>query len=199
MSRPTIDVSELPPLAFGHRGIVWWSTMGVIAIEGTMFVLMMVTYLYLKGRSPHWPPGFLPPDLLWGTANTGVLLASMVPNQFAKSAAERFDLRRARFWLLVAILFALVFNIIRIFEFRTLNVWWDSNAYGSVTWTLLGLHTTHILTDFIDSCVLAGVLYLGPVKPSMMVDVSENSAYWYFVVLAWLPIYALIYWAPRLA
>ena len=78
-------------------------------------------------------------------------------------------------------------------------MWWDSNAYGSVTWTLLGLHTTHILTDFIDSCVLAAVLYFGPVKPSLMVDLSENSLYWYFVVLAWLPIYALIYWAPRLA
>ena len=199
MSRPTIDVSALPPLAFGPRGIVWWATMGVIAIEGTMFVLVMVTYLYLKGRSPHWPPGFFPPDLLWGTVNTGVLLASLVPNQFAKSASERFDLRRARFWLLVALLFAAVFNIIRIFEFRTLNVWWDSNAYGSVTWTLLGLHTTHILTDFIDSCVLAGVLYFGPVKPSLMVDLAENSLYWYFVVFAWLPIYALIYWAPRLA
>ena len=41
MSRPAIDVSELPPLAFGHRGIVWWATMGVIAIEGTMFVLTL--------------------------------------------------------------------------------------------------------------------------------------------------------------
>ena len=78
-------------------------------------------------------------------------------------------------------------------------MWWDSNAYGSVTWTLLGLHTTHILTDVIDSFVLAGVLYFGPVKPSLMVDLSENSLYWYFVVLAWLPIYALIYWAPRIA
>jgi cytochrome c oxidase subunit III len=199
VSQRTIDVSELPPLAFGHRGIVWWATMGVVAIEGTMFVLMIVAYLYLKGRSPHWPPGFFPPDLLWGTLNTGVLLVSMVPNQFAKSAAERFDMRRARFWLLVALAFGLAFNIIRIFEFRTLNVWWDSNAYGSVTWTLLGLHTTHILTDFLDSTVLAGVLYFGPVKPSLMVDLAENSLYWYFVVLAWLPIYALIYWAPRLA
>ena len=199
MSRPAIDVSELPPLAFGHRGIVWWATMGVVAIEGTMFGLMIVTYLYLKGRSPHWPPGFFPPDLLWGTVNTGVLLVSLVPNQLAKSAAERFDMRRARLWLAVALAFAAAFNIVRIFEFRTLNVWWDSNAYGSVTWTLLGLHTTHILTDFIDSCVLAGVLYFGPVKPSLMVDLSENCLYWYFVVLAWLPIYALIYWAPRLA
>jgi cytochrome c oxidase subunit I+III len=28
--------------------------------------------------------------------------------------------------------------------------------------------------------------------------VSENALYWYFVVLSWLPIYAVIYLAPRL-
>ena len=52
---------------------------------------------------------------------------------------------------------------------------------------------------FVPAGVLAAVLYFGPVKSSLMVDVSENSLYWYFVVVAWLPIYALIYWAPRLA
>jgi cytochrome c oxidase subunit III len=199
VSRPAIDVSGLPPVAFGHRSTVWWPTMGVIAIEGTMFVLVMVAYLYLKGRSPHWPPGFFPPDLLWGTLNTGVMLLSAIPNQLTKSAAERFDLRKARLWLLVCLAFGVAFNVIRIFEFRALNVWWDSNAYGSITWALLGFHTAHILTDFADSCVLALVLFRGPLKLSHLVDVSENALYWYFVVLAWLPIYALIYWAPRFA
>jgi len=160
---------------------------------------VIVSYLYIKGRNPHWAPGVLPPALRWGTLNTIVLLVSCVPNQLTKKAAEKMDLKGVQLWMVVCLVFAAAFNIIRIFEFRSLNVWWDSNAYGSVTWTLLGLHTTHILTDFIDSCVLAAVLYFGPVKPSLMVDLSENSLYWYFVVLAWLPIYALIYWAPRLA
>jgi cytochrome c oxidase subunit I+III len=31
------------------------------------------------------------------------------------------------------------------------------------------------------------------------VDASENAMYWYFVVIAWLPIYAVIYLAPRIA
>ena len=30
------------------------------------------------------------------------------------------------------------------------------------------------------------------------VDVEENCVYWYFVVVSWLPIYGVIYWAPRL-
>jgi cytochrome c oxidase subunit III len=29
-------------------------------------------------------------------------------------------------------------------------------------------------------------------------DVADNCLYWHFVAVAWLPIYALVYWAPRI-
>jgi cytochrome c oxidase subunit 3 len=199
VNRQVIDVSHLPSYAFHHRSIIWWGTMGIIVIEGMIFALLIVSYLYLKGRSPQWPPGHFSPELFWGTLNTAVLLASAIPNQLVKRAAERFDLGKVRLWMVVALAFGLGFNVIRIFEFGALNVWWDDNAYGSVVWTLLGAHTLHILTDFVDSSVLLAVLFIGPIEESHFVDVSDNSMYWYFVVLSWLPIYAVIYIAPRLS
>ena len=75
---------------------------------------------------------------------------------------------------------------------------WDRDAYGSIVWLLLGLHTTHIVTDFLDSAVLTVLMFIGPIEEKRFVDVEENAVYWYFVVLAWLPIYGVIYWAPRL-
>jgi cytochrome c oxidase subunit 3 len=198
-TRAAIDVQHLPTYAFGHRSIVWWATVGLIAIEGAMFALVITSYLFLKGRAPHWPPGLDPPGLLWGTVNTLVLLASLVPNELAKRAAERLDLQKVRLWMVVAIAFAVAFNVIRVFEFRSLNVWFDENAYGSIVWALLGFHTAHILTDLLDSSVLAVLMFTGPLEEKRFVDVSENALYWYFVVAAWLPIYALIYFAPRLA
>lgn len=199
MSRPIIDAAALPRFAFGHRSILWWGTMSLVAIEGTMFALVMTSYLYIKGRNPHWPPGQFPPPLLWGTLNTIVLLLSLGPNELTKRAAERMNLRQVQLWMVVCLLFAGAFNIIRVFEFRALNVWWDTNAYGSVVWTLLAFHTTHILTDLLDTLVLAVLIFTGPLEEKRFVDVSENSLYWYFVVLAWLPIYGLIYFAPRVA
>jgi heme/copper-type cytochrome/quinol oxidase subunit 3 len=199
MTAPVINVKPLPEYAFGHRSMLSWSTLGLFAIEGMVFALMIANYLYLKGREPHWPPGVFPPDLLWGTVNTAILLASLVPNQLTKRAAEDFDIRGIRIWLSTAIAFAVLFNAVRILEFQSLNVWWDTNAYGSVVWTLLGLHTAHLLTDLIDSAVLCVLFVTGPLEEKRFVDVSENSFYWYFVVAAWLPIYALIYLAPRLA
>jgi cytochrome c oxidase subunit III len=199
VTRLALDVGHLPNYAFGHRSVVWWATMGMIAIEGAMFALVMTGYLYLKGRAPHWPPGVEPPDLVWGTVNTAVLLVSLVPNQLAKIAGERLDLAKVRLWMLVCIGFGVAFNVIRIWEFKALNVWFDENAYGSIVWALLGFHTTHILTDLLDTAVLAVLMFTGPLEEKRFVDISENALYWYFVVAAWLPIYALIYLAPRLA
>jgi heme/copper-type cytochrome/quinol oxidase subunit 3 len=137
--------------------------------------------------------------LFWGTLNTIVLLVSTIPNQLTKHYAEKFDLRKVQLGLLVCMAFGIAFNIIRIFEFQSLNVWWDQNAYGSIVWFLLGMHTAHILTDVLDTGVLTVLMFVGPLEKKRFVDISENSFYWYFVVLSWLPIYGLIYFAPRLA
>lgn len=196
--RVAIDVANIPNHAFGHRSVMWWATMCMIAIEGTVFALTITSYLYLKGRVPHWPPGAPAPGLFWGTLNTVILVASAIPNAFARRAAERFDLGGVRLWMAVCLVFALAFNAVRFLEFTTLHVRWDSNAYGSVTWALLGFHTTHVLTDLLDSTVLAGVMFFGRLDEQRFVDVSENAMYWNFVVLSWLPIYALIYLAPRI-
>jgi cytochrome c oxidase subunit 3 len=198
MTIKVLDVSALPSFAFGHRSILWWATMGMILIEATAFGLLIAAYVFLKWRVPDWPPGFAPPDLLWGTVTTVIVLASAVPNELAKRAAERLDLPRTQLWVWVSVLFAIAFCVTRAFEFTALNVWWDSNAYGSIVWTLLGIHTAHVVTDIIDTGVLGTMLVAAPVDANRFVDISENAFYYYFVVGSWLPIYGFIYLAPRI-
>jgi heme/copper-type cytochrome/quinol oxidase subunit 3 len=195
----TLDVRSLPPGAFGSRSLLWWGTLGIVLIEGTAFALAIGAYFFLVTRAPSWPPsGVIPPALRWGTLNTLVLLVSLVPNELAKRAGEKVDLGGVRLWMTVCLLFGVLFNTVRVFEFRHLNVMWDHDSYGSIVWLLLGLHTTHIVTDFLDTAVLTVLMFTGPVEEHRFVDVEENAVYWYFVVLAWLPIYGVIYWAPRL-
>ena len=192
-----IDARTLPSFAFGSRNTMWWGTLGVAAIEGTAFALAIMVYVYVRTRVDTWPPSAAAPDLFWGTLNTVILLVSCIPNHLAKKAGERLDLRGVRIWMVVCVLFALAFIVIRAFEFTALNVRWNTNAYGSAVWFLLGLHTTHLVTDFYDTVVLTVLFYTGPLEEKRYVDVSENAFYWYFVVLAWLPIYFVIYWGPR--
>jgi heme/copper-type cytochrome/quinol oxidase subunit 3 len=195
----TLDVGGLAPGGFGSRSLMFWGTLGLCLIEGTVFALAIAAYFYFRTRMPVWPPdGVAPPDLTWGTVNTLILIVSMVPNQLAKRAGEHVDRRGVRIWMVVCLLFGIAFNVTRIYEFRHLNVYWDRDSYGSIVWMLLSLHTTHIVTDFLDTAVLAVLMFIGPVEEKRFIDVEENAVYWYFVVLAWLPMYFVIYWAPRL-
>lgn len=197
MSTHDINVARLPTYVYGSRSMMWWGTMGLMLIEGTVFAITVVVYFYLRSHSSTWPVNRAP-ELFWGGVNTAIMLGSLLPNWLAKRAAEREDKQGARKWLVACLFFALAFLVVRVFEFGALNTRWDSNAYGSVVWMLLALHTTHLVTDTIDTAVLAVLMFTGPLEGKRFVDVSENAMYWYFVVGSWLPIYAVIYWGARL-
>jgi cytochrome c oxidase subunit 3 len=193
------DVSGLPDHAFGSRSLIYWGTINFMLVEGMGFVLAGGGYLYLRGQASHWPPlGTRPPDLLWGTLFTLVLLVSLVPNWIAEKASLKYDLKKSRFFMLIVLGFAIVGMVLRGMEFSHLNTRWDANAYGSIVWALIFLHTTHIVTDLADTGVLTAFMYTHDVDGERFSDVEDNCGYWNFVVLTWLPIYALIYWAPRL-
>jgi cytochrome c oxidase subunit I+III len=193
-----LDVSQLPSFGFSHRSLMWWGTLGLMAIEGTVFALAVGTYFYLRSFASRWPMEDQPPALLWGTVNTLVLLASLWPTHLAKQAAERLDLRRVRLWLVVSCAFELAVLGVRVLEFQSINCRWDGSAYGSIVWMLLGLHTLHLITDAYDTLVLTVLMHTGPIEGKRYGDVSENSLYWYFVVWSWVPLYAVIYGVPRL-
>lgn len=192
-----LDVSGLPTYAFGNRSLMWWGTWGLIVIEGTIFAMAIVAYFYLRGLSASWPPGENPPALLWGTLNLFILLASSVPNEWTKKMAEKEDLGRVRTGLMVCLAFAAAFLVVRAFEFGALNARWDENAYASIVWALMVLHTIHLVTDVADTLVLTALMFTGEIEGKRFVDVSENAFYWYFVVFSWVPIYATVYVAPR--
>jgi heme/copper-type cytochrome/quinol oxidase subunit 3 len=197
--RFTRDLADLPTHGFSHRSLTWWGIIGFMLIEGSAFLLAIVTYFFLMSHQLEWAPRpWLPPDLLAGTLFTAVLLLSEIPNSMIKRAALAYDLATVQKLLLVMTLIGIPLFVLRGFEFNSLNVHWYDNAYGSILWALLLLHTTHILTDWVDTVVLWALMHTphGD-EPRRMVDTDENALYWRFVWLSWLPIYLLIYWVPR--
>jgi cytochrome c oxidase subunit III len=194
----SIDVSALPDHKFGHQGLIWWGTLGFMLIEGLMFVLALVVYYYFRVVNDQWPPSLPAPSLTPAAITTLILLASIVPNHLTKRYAEQYNLKAIRVWLVVCILFAAAATIARVFEFAALSSRWDQNAYASIVWVLLALHTSHLVTDLIDTVVLTAIVVATEVDGPRFVDVSENSLYWYFVVGTWVPIGVTLYLAPRL-
>ena len=197
VERAVLDVSKLPNVVFGTRSLTWCGIMGMMAIEGTVFVLMIASYFYLHSRSLEWPPRENPPDLFWGTLNTAIFLLSMIPNEWYRRRASKGDRKAMQIGLVILTLVGMLNVVVRYFELRHLNCDWSLDAYGSAVWMLMGLHVTHLLTDLVDTIVLTTLFFTPLVEGKRFMDASENADYWYFVVLSWVPIYFVIYWAPR--
>lgn len=196
--RPVQDISHLPTCGFGSVSPIWWGTLGFVALEGTGFALAAGTYLYLWQVNDHWPISVPPPSHWAGTAMLIILLLSLWPNALADRAARQERLGSVRLWLIAMFAIGLVAVAIRGWEFAHLNIRWDSNAYGSIVWFILGLHATHLITDLGDTLVLTAVMFTRHATGKRYSDVSDNAFYWYFVVASWIPLYALIYGVPRL-
>ena len=194
------DVSELPTHAFSYRSLTWWWIIGFMVIEGAAFALAIAAYFFLMSQEQEWAPRpWAPPGLLAGTLFTLVMLLSEIPNTMIKKAAESYGIGMVRKLLPWMVGIGLLLFVIRGFEFNSLNVLWYDNAYGSIIWALLFLHTTHVATDWGDTVVLWRLMRTPHGEdPRRLVDTDENALYWRFVWLAWLPIYVLIYWVPRL-
>ena len=200
--RPRIvgDLSALPESARGADHLVWWGNLGFMLIEGTGFVLAIGVYLFLWSRSAHWPPQGDPlPNLLWSGVFTAALLLSEIVNLWLKRRVSAHDENAVRYGALAMTLIGIVLLGLRGLEIANLAPSWHENAYGSVVWMLMILHTSHIVTDWGDTLVQAVWLFTHEIGDDQFADVEDDSNYWTFVVVVWLPIYALIYWAPRLA
>jgi cytochrome c oxidase subunit I+III len=199
MTRRRVDVSHLPSVAAGPRATIWWGVLGLLAIEGTMFALLVASYFYLRQNYSTWPPlGTPPPDLAAGTANMALLLISVWPMRIAHRAG--IDEKRRPIWIGLAVCTAVGFAsiVLRAFEFRAMHCRWDTHAYGSIVWTTLGMHTGHLIASTWENVLIGLLMLRGPVERKHFVDTNVNAIYWYFVVLAWLPLYAMLYFAPRL-
>jgi heme/copper-type cytochrome/quinol oxidase subunit 3 len=197
---PIADLSRLPAAGFGPHGLWWWAGCAFMLMEGAAFALAFGTYFYLMSSNSQWPLGEQrPPDLLWGTLQTALLVGSLWPTWIMSRAARRLDRGKAAFWAVVVAALNALALVVRAFEFPHLNSHWDHDAYGSVTWALMLLHTTHLVTDFVDTFFLTVILFTHPVTSDRLSDLDDDALYWAFVVASWIPIYLLVYWAPRLA
>ena len=70
------------------RSTSWWGMMLLIATEGTIFAILLLSYAYLRFSStPAWPPaGIEPPALKLPVLMTAALVLSSVPMQLAGMA-----------------------------------------------------------------------------------------------------------------
>ena len=185
--------------AFSYHAPRWWGNLLVIFIEATAFAILAASYFYLRQNFVTWPPSPTRlPDLGVPSINLLLLLASAAPFWYAaKRARVQQPPRVVAWWLMLGVLFGIAAIVLRGFEFRALHTGYYSNAYGSITWAILGVHLAHLLAGTLVAFLIGLVMFVGPVEKGHYKDATMMAVYWYFVVISWVALYAIVFIAPR--
>lgn len=205
-TRAVIDISELPHHEFDTYDPVWWGNNLLLAIETSMFGILIATYFYLRQNFDLWPPPVAQltatlrplPLLTYGTLNTILLVLSCGPMVLTDIAARRGNKSVSQIGLIICIICGLTALVLRSFEFSAVYFRWDSNAYGSAVWFLLGMHMLHLLVLTTECVLLAIWIFTREFDMKHRVDIVTVAVYWYWVTAIWLILYAIIYFTPRL-
>jgi heme/copper-type cytochrome/quinol oxidase subunit 3 len=205
--RPTIDVSGLPDSEMDHRASIWWGNLLLLAIESTMFALLLASYFYLRGNFTGWPPPqtnwaiaryHSAPALLIPTVNLVVIILSAVPMLVADRFALRMNCRAVQLGLIGCLALGIAAIWLRFHELWQLNFRWDDNAYGSIVWTTIGLHLTHLFVGSLENALMLAWLLRHGLDRKHARDVRVNAVYWYWIVGIWIGLYAILIIGPHL-
>lgn len=197
--RAVMNVRELPDVCFGPRDIMWWGTFGFIVVEGWTVVLTVVAWVYLQQNVQAWPPRGTPlPSLGLPSIELGVMLVSLPLVAWCSRVLREYDLAKARIGMTLIGVIGLVLTGLHIAMLLvSLNVKWDSNAYGSAQWLVLVYHGTLVLVEACEVIGLALAYWFAPVEDKHFPDGADAMMYWYFMIASFAALYLLCFFGPR--
>jgi cytochrome c oxidase subunit 3 len=194
----SIDVSHLPPYEISNQAPLWWGQLLLAAIEGMMFCILIAAYFYVRLRVDVWPPpGDQYPHKLLPTLALIPLLVSCLGTYWASEAAKKDDRAGMIKGMLVNLALAIVFFVMRVMDWYSLNFSYKADAFGTYMWTFLAVHTYDYVADVIFTLVLFVIVLFGRHGPKVRIGVHVDSVVWYFLVIIWVPLYIVVYWGPK--
>jgi heme/copper-type cytochrome/quinol oxidase subunit 3 len=117
---------------------------------------------------------------------------------FADLSARRGNREGAKIGLVICAIVGFVALVLRGFEYSAVYFRWDSNAYGSIVWFMLGMHMLHLMILTTETVLLAIWIFRREFDMKHRVDIVTVGVYWYWVVAIWVVLYAIIYFTPRI-
>lgn len=181
---PGTGASPLPAATIG---------LGVfMVVVGTLFALFISAYSE-RMTLMDWHP--LPvPDLLW--FNTGLLVASSVALELAKSAAKRGRVDDLKLGLLAGGGFALLFLAGQLLVWRQLTAagyFLTSNPANAFFYLLVALHGVHLTGGMVALASSANGVWRGSYRrDKIRRSVGLCAAYWHFLLIIWLVVMSLL-------
>jgi len=189
---------------------MWAFLLTEVMFFGGMFCAYLV---YRAAYYQAFVQGSQRMDLLAGAVNTAVLICSSLTMALAVRAAKMGKSKTVVTFLLITILFAFAFLVIKGFEYH--GHWVDHQFPGpnfhfeplkgpavdplhteiffSLYWVMTGLHALHVIVGIMLITWLVTVILRGRVSAHYYNPVDTVGLYWHFVDLVWIYLFPLFY------
>ena len=209
MATATVQTSPRTPAS--RPNLVSVGTIIWLSSELMFFAALFAMYFTIrsvdKGQGLPWPGAHL--NILLGSINTLVLLASSVTCQMGVFAVERGQIKRTRSifhpmswglreWYVLSFLMGLYFVLGQGYEYldliRAQGLTLSSSAYGSVFYIPTGFHGLHVIGGLVAFIFLLGRTYAAKrLTHETQVSAIVVSYYWHFVDVVWIGLFTTIY------
>lgn len=196
--RIDFDASELSRFAPKTHPL-WWGILGAVSIEFSVVAALLTSYFYLAAQAPAWPPeGVGPPPLFWATVVLVLLPLSSFTMWWAGKGSDAGRRRQLALGVTASVVLASLALVARGVQMAQFGIGWNDHAYGSILWTVVGFHFTHVVSAIVGTAAVAVLAWRGYFTPERQLGVVVDTLYWYFVAGVYVPIYLVLYIAPRL-
>ena len=167
-----------------------WGMWILIATESMLFAAFIATYYYLRFHTAAWPPaGVSEPRVVVPIVLALVLALTSIPVHLASKAAQARDVRRARVFILDALVVQTGYFAYQAYAFDASTI--GQNAYTSIYYILLGGDHAHVFLGLLFSVWLLARLSGG--LTTYRVNATRAIAwYWHFVNVLTLVVTAVL-------
>ncbi len=169
-----------------------------LASEVMLFGALFSSLVLLRTGADHWPHGWEELNILLGTVNTFVLILSSVTMVMSWASLRLKDFGKYRFYMGSTILLALVFMVVKAFEYGAKfehHLFPSTSNFFATYFTLTGLHGLHVLGGVIVNGYFWGPgAKLWKKDPERFTNRIEIAGlYWHFVDLVWIFLFPTLY------
>jgi len=167
-----------------------------IASEAMLFGSFFTVYFFVRVVNPDAEPWPLPPyhlPVFVAGVNTAVLLTSSFTMHWALQSIKRGNRVGMQAGLTLTFLMGLTFLLTQLLEYARIGFTPHDQAFGTVFFSLTGLHGAHVLVGLTILAAMTTRAYRGHFSPEAHNGVEIGGIYWHFVDVMWIIVFTTVY------
>lgn len=164
--------------------------------DSVLFAGLFATFAVLRGNTFGGPSGAELFNLPFVLLETMILLVSSFTIGMALLGSARGFKKQTIFWLMITFALGAAFLTLELSEFSKLAAEgnsWQSSAFLSAYFTLVGTHGLHIAVGLLWLIVMIVRLWRFNFKKSDLGRLALFGMFWHFLDVIWIFVFSIVY------